>query len=62
MNCDVVETVERLNAVIRIQSGVIDDLFLLLMQYLTAEEVDSLPVIKKINSAAKLRAEYGIEV
>jgi len=59
MNSDAVKTVERLDQVIRIQSDIIDDLFLLLMMHISAEEADALPVIKKVNSAAKLRQEIG---
>ena len=51
------ELVERQNAVIRIQSEAIDDLFLLLLQYISAEEADKLPVLTKINTAAELRKE-----
>ncbi|MBQ9692492.1 MAG: hypothetical protein IJV70_04975 [Clostridia bacterium] len=49
------ETVEQQNAVIRLQSEVIDELFILLLQHITAEEADRLPAIEKINTAAKLR-------
>ena len=56
-----VEAVERLNAVIRIQSDVIDELFLDLMQHITAEEANTLPVIKRINEAAALRADMAKE-
>ncbi|MBQ7562774.1 MAG: hypothetical protein IJT16_02160 [Lachnospiraceae bacterium] len=49
------ETIEQQNAVIRIQSEVIDELFILLLQHITAEEADRLPAIEKINTAAKLR-------
>lgn len=38
-----VEIVEKQNAIIRIQSDVIDELFLLLMQHVSADEVDRLP-------------------
>lgn len=61
MSFDAVKTVERLNQVIRIQSDAIDELFLLLMQHISAEEADALPVIKKINCAAELRRELGGE-
>lgn len=49
------EIVERQNAVIRIQSGIIDELFLLLMQHISVEEADALPVIDRINQAAEIR-------
>lgn len=57
MRLNPVEVVEKQNAIIRIQSGVIDDLFLLLMQHISAEEADALPVIDKINQAAEIRRE-----
>lgn len=55
------ETVEKLNAIINIQSGVIDELFSLLMQHISADEADALPVVERINEAAELRqwAERG---
>ncbi len=49
------ETVEKLNAIINIQSGVIDELFSLLMQHISADEADALPVVQRINEAAGLR-------
>lgn len=49
------ETVEKLNAIINIQSGVIDELFSLLMQHISADEADALPVVQRINEAASLR-------
>lgn len=57
MREDLVEVVDRQNEIIQIQSGVIDELFRLLSQHLTAEELDALPVIAEINHAAKIRAE-----
>lgn len=49
------ETVEKLNAIIDIQSGVINELFALLMQHISADEADALPVVERINEAAGLR-------
>ncbi|NBH98559.1 hypothetical protein D7Y41_18820 [Anaerotruncus sp. 1XD22-93] len=57
---DPLKVVERQNAIIRIQSGVIDELFLLLMQHISADEADSLPCIARINQAAEIRAEIGV--
>ena len=57
---DPLKVVERQNAIIRIQSGVIDELFLLLMQHIRADEADSLPCIARINQAAEIRAEIGV--
>ena len=52
-----VEIVEKQNAIIRIQRDVIDELFLLLMQYVSADEVDRLPCVERINEAARIRRE-----
>ena len=46
-----------LTEITKLQAEVIDDLFLLLMQHITAEEADRLPVIDKINRAANLHKE-----
>lgn len=51
------EIIEKQNTIIRIQSDVVDELFLLLLQHIEASEADKLPVIKKINIAAQLREE-----
>ena len=50
-----VEVVEVQNRIIRLQSDVIDELFLLLMQHITAKEADRLPLVNKIKTAAELR-------
>ena len=55
------EVVEQQNTVIRIQSGIIDELFILLMQHISAEEADSLPCIARINQAAQIRAGIGLD-
>ena len=54
------EIFESQSEIIRIQSEVIDDLFRLLSQHMEAEELDSLPVISKINEAATLRREHQL--
>lgn len=60
---DLAELIERQNAVIRIQSEVIDELFILVLQHITAEEADRLPAIEMINIAAKLREKIpGVEL
>lgn len=53
--------VEQQNAIIRIQSGVIDELFLLLMQHVSMEEAGNLPCIDRINQAAQIRAGIGLD-
>lgn len=49
------ETVEKLNAIIQMQSGIINELFQVLMQHISADEADELPVVERINEAAGLR-------
>ncbi len=56
---DPLKVVERQDAIIRIQSTVIDELFLLLMQHINAEEADRLPVLDKIDTAAKIRQDLA---
>lgn len=47
--------VDRQNVIIKEQSDIINRLFLLLMNYMTVEEADSLPEIKRINEISRLR-------
>ncbi len=54
-----VEIIENQNAIIRMQSRIIDDLFLLLAQHISAEELDELPEVLKINRAAELKKNLG---
>lgn len=56
---DPLKVVEWQDAIIRIQSTVIDELFLLLMQHINAEEADRLPVLDKIDTAAKIRQDQA---
>ncbi|WP_251206416.1 hypothetical protein [Acetatifactor aquisgranensis] len=58
---DPLKIVEQQNAIIRIQSGVIDELFILLMQHISADEADALPCIDRINQAAQIRAGIGLD-
>lgn len=53
------ETVDKMSKVIKIQQSAINELFQLLMQHISAEEADSLPVVKEINHAARIMAEIG---
>ncbi|MCR5236477.1 MAG: hypothetical protein K6E34_04645 [Lachnospiraceae bacterium] len=48
-----------MSKVIKIQQSAINELFQLLMQHISAEEADSLPVVKEINHAAGIMAEIG---
>lgn len=54
MNSNLVEVVEKQSSVISIQAGVIRDLFNLLSQYMSAEELDALPEVIR-NQPPKLR-------
>ena len=45
--------------IIRLQSGVINKLYLQLMQHVTAEKAGDLDCIADINQAARLRAMLG---
>ena len=45
--------------IIKLQSGVINKLFLQLMQYVTADEAGNMDCITDINQAAMLRAMLG---
>ena len=55
------EQIETLNLVARLQASVINELFLLLGLHMTDEEIQTLPAIKKINEAAKLKADLKLE-
>ena len=49
------KVVQKQNAIIRMQSNVIDELFLLLMQHISVDEAENLKCIETINEAAKLK-------
>ena len=55
------EQIEVLNLITKIQADVINDLFLLLGLYMASDEIQELPAIKKINEAAKLKADLKLE-
>ena len=50
-----VDIIDTQNTIIKMQSDIIDELFLLLMQYITVEEVDGLDIVKKINEVVRVR-------
>ena len=58
MNSNLVEVGEKQSSVISIQAGVIRDLFNLLSQYMSAEELDALPEVDRINTAAQIAADF----
>ena len=43
-----VDIIDTQNTIIKMQSDIIDKLFLLLMQYITVEEANGLDIVKKI--------------
>lgn len=45
------------NKIMKLQSKIIDTLFEMLHQFMSAAELDELPVAKDINEAARLRRE-----
>ena len=53
---DLVEKVETLTTITHIQADIINELFVLLSQHISAEELDNLPVVGKINEVAKLKS------
>lgn len=50
------QAMETQNVIIRLQSDVIAELFLMLGQHMSSSEMDALPCVRKINLAAELRA------
>ena len=55
-----IEVFTRQSEIIRLQAEIIDELFRLLAQHLTAIELDKLPVIEKINDVARIREENNL--
>ncbi len=58
----ITEIVSTQEQIIRLQSEVIDGLFATLSQHISAQELDGLPEIDKINLAAGLRRDIKMEV
>lgn len=55
MMVNLVETVSIQESIIKMQSDIINDLFGQLSQYVTADELDQMECVKKINDAAELK-------
>ena len=49
------ELIERQNTVIKEQADIIDSLFLLLLQYTTAEELEESNEVRKISQVASMK-------
>lgn len=54
------ETSAQLEEIVRLQSGVIDNLFQLLLQHISADSAELKPIIENINHAAAIRKEEGL--
>ena len=52
-----IEIIDTQNTIIKMQSEIIYDLFGLLKQYVSVEELDNIPAIKKINDIARMNEE-----
>ncbi len=52
-----IEIIDTQNTIIKMQSEIIYDLFGLLKQYVSVEELDNIPAIKKINDVARMNRE-----
>lgn len=51
---NLVEVVARQSEALAIEAGIIDDLFSVLCQHLSAEELENLPALERIREADKL--------
>lgn len=56
------EIVDVQNTIIRMQSDIINQIFLILGQYVSMEELDNMEVLEKINEAARLRASLDVKL
>ena len=52
-----IDTIDRQEKIIDLQKDVINDLFQLLSMHISADELDSLDAVKKINFVAQLRED-----
>ena len=52
-----IEIIDTQNTIIKMQSEIIYDLFGLLKQYVSVEELDNIPAIKKINDVTRMNEE-----
>lgn len=56
-----IEVIETQNVIIKMQSRVIDDLFMQLAQYTTKEELENMKCLDNINKAAELRKSIDLD-
>lgn len=51
---DLAQTIDQLNEIIKLQSDIIDKLFLQLLQYSTVQEMEDCGIVSEIAKAAKI--------
>lgn len=61
MKTNLTESFEIQNSIIRMQSQIINDLIIILMQHEAIESIDEIPFVDKINEAAKLKEKNYIK-
>lgn len=61
MKTNLTESFEIQNSIIRMQSQIINDLIIILMQHEAIESIDEIPFVDKINEAAKLKEKIYIK-
>jgi flagellar biosynthesis/type III secretory pathway chaperone len=59
MRPDTAELVDNLNQIIKEQSDIISELFRLLSQHISVEELDNLKVVEDINEIARRKNSLG---
>lgn len=57
MSRSVIEIIEKQDEIIRLQSGIIKELSALLLQHISAEEIEGLPAFQQIDCAEEILAE-----
>ena len=62
LKANMAEIVDVQNTIIRMQSDIINQIFLILGQYVSMEELDNMEVLEKINEAARLRASLDVKL
>ena len=61
MKTNLTESFEIQNSIIRMQSQIINELIIILIQHEAIESIDEMPFVDKINEAAKLKGKIYIK-
>ena len=61
MKTNLTESFEIQNSIIRMQSQIINDLIIILMQHEAIESIDEIPFVNTINEVAKLKEKIYIK-